>query len=168
MINLTTAQKENLELILQGTKYKHVNADGQLIFTDTSEELVESELQAYIDSFDLLVPAKITAKARIVDQAQSYMQQIESEYPSFERATWPTQKAEIEAWEADNTSKTPLLDNIATARGMSRVELLNRTLVKVHKYNTQAAILAGKRQKAEDEIENSSDLTFIKSINFEP
>ena len=116
-------------------------------------------VQAIIDSFDELVPARAEAKARIVEQSQSYMQQIESEYPSFERATWPTQKAEIEAWGLDSASLTPLLDNIAIAREMDRVTLLNRTLAKVQAYNIQAAYLAGTRQKLEDEIDNS--------INFE-
>jgi hypothetical protein len=124
-------------------------------------------VQAIIDSFDELVPAKVEAKARIVEQSQAYMQQVESEYPSFERATWSTQKAEIEAWAIDNNSPTPFLDVIAIARGMDRVTLLNRTLVKVTVYNEQAAFLAGKRQKLEDEIDNSTDLDFISSINFE-
>ena len=124
-------------------------------------------VQAIIDSFDELVPTRAEAKARIVEQSQEYMQQVESEYPSFERATWPTQKEEIEAWGLDNTSLTPLLDNIAIAREMDRVTLLNRTLAKVQAYNTQAAYLAGKRQKLEDEIDNSTDLDFISSINFE-
>jgi hypothetical protein len=127
----------------------------------------DEAVQAIIDSFDELVPAKAEAKARIVEQSQAYMQQIESEYPSFERATWSTQKAEIEAWGLDSTSLTPLLDNIAIAREMDRVTLLNRTLTKVQAYNIQAAYLAGTRQKLEDEIDNSTDLDFISSINFE-
>ena len=124
-------------------------------------------VQAIIDSFDELVPARVESKARIVDQSQAYMQQIESEYPSFERATWPTQKAEIEAWGLDSASLTPLLDNIAIAREMDRITLLNRTLAKVQAYNIQAAYLAGTRQKLEDEIDKSIDLDFISSINFE-
>ena len=124
-------------------------------------------VQAIIDSFDELVPAKAEAKARIVEQSQAYMQQVESEYPSFERATWSTQKAEIEAWGLDSASLTPLLDNITVAREMDRVTLLNRTLAKVQAYNIQAAYLAGTRQKLEDEIDNSTDLDFISSINFE-
>ena len=125
------------------------------------------EVQKIIDSFDSVRYLQAEAKARIVEQSQAYMQQIESEYPSFERATWPTQKAEIEAWGVDNTSLTPLLDNIAIAREMDRVTLLNRTLAKVQAYNIQAAYLAGTRQKLEDEIDNSTDLDFISSINFE-
>ena len=127
----------------------------------------DEAVQLIIDSFDELVPAKTEAKARIVEQSQSYMQQIESEYPSFERATWSTQKAEIEAWGLDNTSLTPLLDNIAIAHGMDRVALLDRTLTKVQAYNIQAAHLAGTRQKLEDVIDTSNDLAFISSINFE-
>jgi hypothetical protein len=146
-----------------------INKQGYSLMSVNGEWLSSDEVavQAIIDSFDELVPAKAEAKARIVEQAQAYMQQIESEYPSFERATWPTQKAEIEAWGLDSTALTPLLDNIAVAREMDRMILLNRTLVKVQAYNTQAAYLAGKRQKLEDVIDNAADLDFISSINFE-
>ena len=125
------------------------------------------EVQKIIDSFDSVGYLRSQARARVVEQSQMHMQQVESEYPSFERATWPTQKAEIEAWGFDATSPTPLLDNIAIAREMDRVALLNRTLIKVSTYNEQAAYLAGTRQKIEDLIDNSSDLDFISSINFE-
>ena len=147
------------EITKQGHSLMSVN--GQWV---SSNDVV---VQAIIDSFDELVPAKVEAKARIVEQSQAYMHQIESEYPSFERATWSTQKAEIEAWGLDSTSLTPLLDNIAIAREMDRVTLLNRTLAKVAAYNVKAAYLAGTRQKLEDEIDNSTDLDFISSINFE-
>jgi hypothetical protein len=139
-------------------------ADNVKIFESSKPD---SEVQAIIDNYDPLILLKSEAKARIVEQSQAYMQQVESKYPSFERATWPTQKAEIEAWGLDNTSLTPLLNNIAIARKMDRVTLLGRTLAKVQVYNTQAAYLAGTRQKLEDEIDNSTDLDFISSINFE-
>ena len=125
------------------------------------------EVQSIIDSFDELIPARVEAKKRIVDQSQAYMADVEAEYPSFEKATWPTQKAEVEAWAIDNTSPTPMLDNIAIARGMDRITILSKTLIKVVSYNDYAASLAGKRQKLEDDIDNSTDLDFISSINFE-
>lgn len=147
------------EITKQGYSLMSINGE----WVSSNDEGV----QLIIDSFDELLPARAEAKARIVEQSQAYMQQIESEYPSFERATWSTQKAEIEAWEVDNTSSTPLLDNISIAREMDRVTLLNRTLAKVQAYNIQAAYLAGTRQKLEDIIDESTDLDFISSINFE-
>ena len=160
-------------MITYNSKHPHImneiNKQGHSLMSINGEWVSSNDVavQAIIDSFDELVPARTEAKARIVEQSQSYMQQIESEYPSFERATWPTQKAEIEAWGLDSASLTPLLDNIAIAREMDRVTLLNRTLAKVQAYNIQAAYLAGTRQKLEDEIDNSTDLDFISSINFE-
>ena len=124
-------------------------------------------VQAIIDSFDELIPSRIEAKKRIVNQSQSYMAEIEAQYPSFERATWPTQKAEVEAWIADANAPTPLIDTISVARGMDRLTVLNKASVKVHSYNKYAAELAGKRQRLEDYIDSSIDLDFINSINFE-
>lgn len=147
------------EVARQGYSLMSING----VWTSSDDEAV----QAIIDSFDEVEFTRTQARARIVTQSQSYMQQIESEYPSFERATWSTQKAEIEVWSLDNSSLTPFLDIIAIARGMDRVTLLNRTLSKVIAYNAQAAFLAGKRQKLEDLIDVSTGLDFINSINFE-
>ena len=168
MITLTKHQKSNLTDILKGSKYSHTTINReQIFFTNDKTELEESKIQEIIDNFDLFSPARLKAKSRIVKQSQHYMQQTELEYPSFERATWPTQKAEIEAWGLDNSSLTLLLDKIAAAREMDRETLLNRTLIKVQTYNNQAAYLAGTRQKLEDEIDSSTDLDFINSIKFE-
>ena len=147
------------EITKQGYSLMSINGE----WVSSNDESV----QAIINSFDELVPVKVEAKARIVKQSQAYMQKIESEYPSFERATWSTQKSEVEAWGADSGALTPLIDNIAIAREMDRLTLLNRTLIKVSSYNAQAASLSGKRQKLEDIIDESSDLDFISSINFE-
>ena len=85
------------EITSQG--YSLISINGEWVSSD------DVAVQAIIDSFDELTPVKAEAKARIVEQSQAYMQQIESEYPRFERATWPTQKAEIEAWGIGGSSE---------------------------------------------------------------
>lgn len=123
--------------------------------------------QSIIDTFDPLPLARLDAIKRINEQSQSYMQAIEDEYPEFEKRTWPTQKAEVEAWVSDNNNPTPLLDTIALSRGMDRLTLLNKTYNKVIQYNNTAATLAGKRQLLESQINDSNDLDFICTVNFE-
>jgi len=160
-------------MITYNSKYNglidEVNRQGHSLMSINGNWVSSNDeaVQAIIDSFDEVESLKVKARARIVIQSQAFMQQIESQYPSFERATWSTQKSEVEAWGADSSSLTPLIDNIAIAREMDRVVLLNRTLMKVSSYNIQAAYLSGKRQKLEDIIDESSDLDFISSINFE-
>lgn len=123
--------------------------------------------QNIIDTFNPLPLARLDAIKRINEQSQSYMQAIEDEYPEFEKRTWPTQKAEVEAWVSDNNNPTPLLDTIALSRGMDRLTLLNKTYNKVIQYNNTAATLAGKRQLLESQINESNDLDFICTVNFE-
>ena len=134
--------------------------DGELIYSD------KTAIDSLLNNYDPLPSAKLDAISRINEQSQELMQDIESAYPEFEKRTWPTQKQEAEAWTEDSNCKTPLLDVIASSRGIDRIALLNKTVKKVSQYNTYAAHLAGTRQKLEGEIVNSVDLHFICTANF--
>ncbi|MDO6718803.1 hypothetical protein Q4575_05285 [Psychrosphaera sp. 1_MG-2023] len=127
----------------------------------------DGAVQEIIDSFDPLVPARLEAIQRINEQSQSYMNEIESAYPSFEKHTWPAQKIESENWAVDSTCDTPVLDAIATARGVDRVTLIQKAVIKTQQYNALAATMAGKRQAFEQQIEQSNDLSWICSVQFE-
>lgn len=148
---------------------EEINRQGyQLIKIDNKwHSTDDSAVQAIIDSYDPVPDARAEAILRINEQSQTYMQAIEDEYPEFEKRTWPTQKEESEAWTLDNNALTPTLDTIALARVMDRVVLIQKTYNKVQDYAYQAATLAGKRQKIEDEIKASNDLDFICNVNFE-
>jgi len=134
--------------------------DGEMLYSD------KVAIDSIVDNYDPLPDAKVDAILRINEQSQSLMQNIEDSYPEFEKRTWPTQKAEVEAWDKNNNSPTPLLDIIASTRGVERVALLNKAKSKVEEYNLYAATLAGKRQKLEDEIVASIDLDFICTVKF--
>lgn len=135
--------------------------DGEMLYSD------KAAIDIIVNNYDPLPAAKLDAITRINGQTQALMQSVEDSYPEFEKRTWPTQKAEVEAWASDNSSSTPLLDVIAESRGVDRVTLLNKTKEKVEQYNLYAASLAGKRQKIEDIIVGSSDLDFVCTVNFE-
>lgn len=147
------------EIVSQG--YWTENRDGKMIYSD------KDAIDAIVNSFDPLPAAKVDAITRINEQSQALIQSIEDSYPEFEKRTWPTQKAEVESWVKDSNSPTPLLDVISATRGVERIALLNKTKVKVEQYNLYAASLAGKRQKIEDSIIESSDLDFVCTVNFE-
>lgn len=135
--------------------------DGKMIYSD--KPIIDTIVGAY----DPLPEARLDAITRINEQSQALMQSVEDSYPEFEKRTWPTQKAEVEAWVEDSNSPTPLLDVISATRGVERIALLNKTKAKVEQYNLYAASLAGKRQKIEDSIIESSDLDFVCTVNFE-
>lgn len=124
------------------------------------------EVQKIIDIYDSLPSAKIEAKARIVKQSNAVMQSIEDSYPEFEKKTWTYQKYEVEAWALDNNALTPTIDAIALARGVDRLAQLTRVKAKVVTYSDSTNKLTGLRQKYFDDIESSTDIDFISSINF--
>jgi hypothetical protein len=127
----------------------------------------EAAVVVIIETYDPVPDARKDALARINSQSQEYIQDILDEYPEFERLTWPSQKADAEAWAKDKTAETKTLDIIAVSREEDREELIQKTLEKVDQYNNFAAMLAGKRQKLEKEIMASTDMDFICTVNFE-
>lgn len=129
--------------------------------------LSDEEVQDLIDYYDPIPKAKNDAKERIRKQSESLMIDIENSYPSFERQTWPYQRLEVEAWEKDNSTPTPTIDAIAVSRQISRDEHLSKTLAKTNEFKSMSNHLAGRRQYFEDLIDNSTDLDFISSVNFE-
>ena len=71
---------------------------------------------------------------------------------SLEQGTWAQQKAEAEAYQADNTAPTPMLSALATARGIALSEMVAKVVQAVNKYNTDVATLLANKQAIEKEI----------------
>ncbi len=85
-------------------------------------------------------------------------------YPPSEVATWANQQTEILAWEKDNTSPTPYMDTMASARGVDRLELLQRTLRNVRSSLDKTAGLTGKRQRLRDQILAAETIADVQSV----
>ena len=85
--------------------------------------------------------------------------------PEFEFASWAIQAAEAKAWQADKAASTPVLDGIATARGITADTLKAAALRKTLAYEQLAAHVAGQRQALQSKIEaakKQSDLDKIE------
>lgn len=85
--------------------------------------------------------------------------------PEFEFASWSIQASEAKAWQLDKNAPTPVLDGIATARGMSADTLKAAALRKTLAYEQLAAHVAGQRQALQSKIEaakKQSDLDKIE------
>ncbi len=72
--------------------------------------------------------------------------------PDSEKSTWSKQEAEARAYTTDNTAPTPLIDGIATARGVDRVSLIGKIIEKADAYTAAIAQLTGERQAKEDQL----------------
>ena len=84
--------------------------------------------------------------------------------PDFELATWAQQAAEAEAWAADNTAATPMLAQIAAARGADINDLRQKSLKKARAYSALVAHVVGQRQAYVDALNAATDLAAVDAI----
>ena len=90
-----------------------------------------------------------------------------SQVPDFELATWPLQSTEAQAWAADKSAPTPILDGIAAARGLDKDKLKAAALKKALAYSALSAIVAGQRQAIQDQIEAAKTKSALDKIKIE-
>lgn len=90
-----------------------------------------------------------------------------NQVPDFELATWPLQSTEAQAWAADKSAATPILDGIAAARGLDKDKLKAAALKKALAYSALSAIVAGQRQAIQDQIESAKTKSALDKIKIE-
>ncbi len=91
--------------------------------------------------------------ARMTHYSDRALASLKAGYPEQETETWNLQKAEAEAWSADNSAAVPILTAIAERRGMALADLVSRVLDKSNQYAALVGLVLGDRQAAEDTIE---------------
>lgn len=77
---------------------------------------------------------------------------LRSEYPDSEVISWSKQEIEARKALTDPNYPTPLVDLIAEARGMDRIELINKIIQKSDQYAYAVGLAIGRRQYIEDRI----------------
>lgn len=84
--------------------------------------------------------------------------------PDFEFASWSIQASEAKAWRLDKNAPTPVLDGIATARGIPADTLKAAALRKTLAYEQLAAHVAGQRQALQSKIEAAKTQAALDKI----
>ena len=164
--------KKYLSAALENSDFAHYDENRTVIFyridgvalTTADETAIETLLVDY----DFLAALRVDAKKRIVEQSQHYMQDLEDQYPEFEKRTFPDQKLDVLAWRADSNAATPTLDAIASTRGIDRLTIIVSADTKVTSMHLLATSMTGQRQKFEDDIDNSIDEDFLQAVTFTP
>lgn len=92
-------------------------------------------------------------RAEINAAFEQSMQQITNGYPSNEVSSWSKQETEARAYIADNTAATPLIDALASGRGVNKEELVTRIIAKADLFAEISGTLIGRRQGLEDTLD---------------
>jgi hypothetical protein len=76
----------------------------------------------------------------------------------LEKDSWPEQRAEAQAYVANNTASCPLLQALATARGITLADMVQKVLDAISSYNAQVAALLAAKQVVETEIKSCNSI----------
>lgn len=83
---------------------------------------------------------------------ENAMLSVRSEYTESEIMSWAKQESEARKWLRDNTYTTPLIDLIADARGLDKLDLINKVVLKADQYAYATGVAVGRRQQLEDQV----------------
>lgn len=111
-----------------------------------------------------LAELKTAKKSEITQIFNATMQQVVGGTPSYEINSWSEQKAEALAFSANALSVTPLIDSMATARGVPKATLAARIIAKAVFFAGISGQLIGKRQGLEESIDAATSKTALASI----
>lgn len=103
----------------------------------------EAAYQAKLDA-----EAKAAAIAEINKTFEEEIAAVKEGYLDDEIKSWPQQIAEAQAYQADQTAPTPLLDAMVTERGTTKDELVLRIATNASAYAAVFGAALGKKQKA--------------------
>ena len=148
-------------------------SDGQTVFYPSSRPPSEDyswEFGEWVLNQNLILAA---ARAKKISQLNSAAQAFISSaagidmLPEFEIQTWAIQGNEAKLWQADSASPTPVLDKIASSRGISAEKLKAAALRKTLAYETLTAHIAGQRQALQSKIEAAKTQAELDKIKIE-
>jgi hypothetical protein len=88
----------------------------------------------------------------VADRFSEKMKNLIVDASDLEVATWEEQKREALLYQSDNTANTPLIDILATGRGITKGELVTKILNNVETYKTKLANLLVEQQLMESRV----------------
>lgn len=133
------------------------------------EKWIENQAKKAEAEETKLATAKVIALSRLNQRAQAIVNEQSGmdDLPAFEVQSWPVQASEARAWSENNSVPTPVLDQIAQARGINPDKLKAAALKKTLAYESLCGNVAGKRQAIEKQIDAAKTLDELNTIDTE-
>jgi hypothetical protein len=120
-----------------------------------SGELETEKVRYYLTDEDRELSVKFNKFVMlkvIADRFSERMKNLMVEASDLEIATWEEQKREALLYQADSNASTPLIDILATGRGITRGELVTKILNNVEAYKVKLANLLVEQQQLEARV----------------
>lgn len=122
--------------------------DDPAVYVQTFEVVPLSDEQLATKLTELAEEKRKAALATADESVAAYMDL----FSDVERATWPVQQQEVNAYLADKNAPTPTLDGLAQARGIERAAMLEKAIAKVKAFEPLSVAIVGRQQSYEDAI----------------
>mgnify|MGYP000190886289 CR=1 FL=1 len=132
------------------------------------DEKVDVELSDEIKAASLSI-LKTVLISNVEDVFDFRFKGLNADVPELEYSTWSAQVKESDAYSADDSVATPVLDVLSEARGISVADLVAKISSNVASYNIEVSTLLGQQQAKVDEItsiDNVKDLLEWDEVNF--
>lgn len=112
----------------------------------------EEEAERAVQEAEYLAQEPARIKSAAIKTINSTFEEeiavVKEGYTEDEIKSWPQQVAEAQAYQADQTAATPLLDAILINRGGTKDELVLRIATNATQYAQVLGVALGKKQKA--------------------
>ena len=129
---------------------------------DAAEYLGEIKYEA--SASHMLAAAKVAKLAQINSACDMALAALTSTYPPGELQSWPQQVQEAAAFLLDPPGPALLLSAIAEVRGLTVADLAGRVQAKAEGYAAYSGAIIGKRQAAEDLLDQAETLEEVSAI----
>lgn len=138
------------------TKYKKYSDDGTSDKVDIPAELRSKaiELQSII-----LIKKLNTHCDNMVSSL------FGTSYGNAEKSTWDTQEREARAYILDNNTPTPFIDNLVSARGITKEILINKIIANADEYAIECAAIIGSTQANIDKVKSCNTIAEMAALN---
>jgi hypothetical protein len=149
-----TAQNERLQLL---SSHEATGEKTKYLLTEEDTANTVALMQAIL-------------RMKIDDIYDKRMVQLNMGVSDLELSSWDQQKAEAQKYIAGDKENQPLLSSLATARGITLEEMVNKVLTAVANYNDKIAELLTRKHEVETDIkscESIADCTRLMHHRFE-
>lgn len=116
---------------------------------------------------ELLEMAKVEKMTELNKAFEEYMARLRYGVPPSEVASWDQQHIEAKKHLYDGDKDTPLLTDMALARGVDLTWLAERVIIKAGMFASPSGSIIGTRQKHEDQIVAATTQEELEAITFE-